>query len=86
MATSNVPLAYANCLKGLLGKSDGKDKAVALVQYVAMFTSGGEAGYALAVQKSFSAARKPFRLYKVRSSTRGYAGVRAAASPLIRPP
>ena len=31
-----------------------------------MFASGGELGYALAVQKSFSAARKPFRLYKVR--------------------
>ena len=43
----------------------GKDKVVALIQYAAMFTSGGEPGLALNVQKSFSAARKPFRLYKV---------------------
>ena len=69
MAT-NATMAYATQLKGLLAKSDGKDKAIALIQYAAMFTSGGEAGYALAVQKSFSAARKPFRLYKVRARMR----------------
>ena len=45
--------------------SAGKDKVIALIQYAAMFTSGGEPGLALNVQKSFSAARKPFRLYKV---------------------
>ena len=65
MAT-NATMAYATQLKGLLAKADGKDKFIALIQYAAMFTSGGEAGYALAVQKSFSAARKPFRIYKVR--------------------
>lgn len=65
MAT-NATMAYATQLKGLLAKADGKDKFIALIQYAAMFASGGEAGYALAVQKSFSAARKPFRIYKVR--------------------
>jgi len=50
--------------KGLLAKSDGKDKTIALLQYAAMFASGGEPGTALAVQKSLAAARKPFRLYK----------------------
>ena len=64
--STNVTMAYATQLKGLLAKADGKDKLIALIQYAAMFTSGGEAGYALAVQKSFSAARKPFRIYKVR--------------------
>ena len=50
--------------KGLLAKSDGKDKTIALLQYAAMFASGGEPGTALAVQKSLAAARKAFRLYK----------------------
>jgi len=58
------PMAYAKQLKGLMAQSDGKDKVLALVQYAAMFASGGEAGTALSVQKSFGAARKPFRLYK----------------------
>jgi hypothetical protein len=31
-----------------------------------MFASGGEAGTALAIQKSLGAARKPFRVFKVR--------------------
>ena len=63
---SEHPMLYAKQLKGLLSQSDGKDKVLALVQYAAMFTSGGEAGMALAIQKSFASARKPFRLYKVR--------------------
>lgn len=79
MAT-NSATAYATQLKGLLAKSDGKDKAIALLQYAAMFTSGGEAGYALAVQKSLGAARKPFRLFKVRELRARRAGTRARAS------
>ena len=60
----DASLAYANQLKGLLAKADGKDKFVALLQYAAMFVSAGEPGRALSVQKSFSAARKPFRAFK----------------------
>ena len=65
MATNAVTAYYAQ-LKGLLAKSDGKDKALALLQYAAMFTAGGEPGYALGVQKSLASARKPFRFFKVR--------------------
>ena len=64
MASVDATLAYANQLKGLLAKADGKDKFIALVQYVAMFTSAGQPGVALAVQKSLGAARKPFRVFK----------------------
>lgn len=58
------PTAYLNQIKGLLAKADGKDKMMALIQYAGMFVSAGEAGNALKIQKSFSAARKPMRLYK----------------------
>ena len=64
MASVDATLAYANQLKGLLAKADGKDKFIALVQYVAMFTSAGQPGVALSVQKSLGAARKPFRVFK----------------------
>ena len=60
----DVSLTYANQLKGLLAKADGKDKFVALLQYAAMFVSAGEPGAFLAAQKSLSAARKPFRVFK----------------------
>ena len=46
----DASLAYANQLKGLLAKADGKDKFVALLQYAAMFVSAGEPGRALSVQ------------------------------------
>ena len=62
----DATLARADQISGLLRTSDGKDKAIALLQYVAMFASGGEAGTALAIQKSLGAARKPFRVFKVR--------------------
>ena len=57
-------MTYANQLKGLLAKADGKDKFIALLQYAAMFASAGEPGAFLAAQKSLSAARKPFRVFK----------------------
>jgi hypothetical protein len=60
----DVSLTYANQLKGLLAKADGKDKFIALLQYAAMFASAGEPGAFLAAQKSLSAARKPFRVFK----------------------
>lgn len=60
----DVSLTYANQLKGLLAKADGKDKFVALLQYAAMFAAAGEPGAFLAAQKSLSAARKPFRVFK----------------------
>ena len=60
----DVSSTYANQLKGLLAKADGKDKFVALLQYAAMFVSAGEPGAFLAAQKSLSAARKPFRVFK----------------------
>jgi hypothetical protein len=63
MSVDLVLSLHEQC-KGLLAKSDGKDKTIALLQYAAMFASGGEPGTALAIQKSLGAARKPFRLYK----------------------
>ena len=64
LPTMDVSLSYATQLKGLLAKSDGKDKFVALLQYAAMFASAGEPGRCLSAQKSLSAARKPFRVFK----------------------
>ena len=60
----DVSLTYATQLKGMLDKSDGKDKFVALLQYAAMFVGAGEPGVALSAQKSLSVARKPFRVFK----------------------
>ena len=55
---------YSNRVKSMLSKSDGKDKTLALLQYLAMFTSNGRPGSALQIQKSVGSARKPFRIFK----------------------
>jgi len=60
----NSVIIFSNRMKGLLAKSDGKDKTLALLQYLAMFTSNGTPGNALNLQKSFGSARKPFRIFK----------------------
>ena len=60
----NTVIVFSNRMKGLLAKSDGKDKTLALLQYLAMFTSNGTPGNALKLQKSFGSARKPFRIFK----------------------
>jgi len=59
-------LEYVKCAQGMLAKSDGRDKLLALLQYAAMFAAAGTAGRALKVQRNLGAARKPFRLLKVR--------------------
>jgi hypothetical protein len=56
-----------------LAKSDGRDKLLALLQYAAMFAAAGAPGNALKVQRNLGAARKPFRLLKVRRSGPGRA-------------
>ena len=58
------PRSLSQCLNGFLAKADGKDKLTALVQYAAMFVSGGEAGRAKQVQGSVAAARKVFRVLR----------------------
>jgi hypothetical protein len=60
----NTVIIFSNRMKGLLAKSDGKDKTIALLQYLAMFTSNGTPGNAMSLQKSFGSARKPFRIFK----------------------
>lgn len=66
---------YVKAAQGFLAKSDGRDKLLATLQYAAMVAAAGEAGRALKVQKNLSAARKPFRLLKVR---RGWAALGCA--------
>lgn len=57
---------YYKCLAGLLGKSDGRDKFLAAIQFVAMFTAASQAkpGHAAAIAKNLGGARKPFRILK----------------------
>lgn len=47
-----------------LGKSDGKDKLLATLQYISMFVSAGSPGSAKKIQTSITAARKVFRICK----------------------
>ncbi|GMH42037.1 hypothetical protein BSKO_09956 [Bryopsis sp. KO-2023] len=61
------PYVYSDHLKVLnqfLGKSDGKDKLCATIQYACMFLSAGEAGNVKKIQASVAAARKVFRVMK----------------------
>ena len=52
-------------MKQLLSNSDGKDKTLALLQYLAMFTANGNnESKMFQVQKSIAQARKPFRIFK----------------------
>ena len=60
MSTMDI-MTYVDQIKGLMAKSDGKDKTIALLQYCAMTIANGEAGNALLIQKSLGVARKPFR-------------------------
>jgi hypothetical protein len=52
-------------LTNFLDKSDGRDKLLATVQYVAMFISAGQPGDVKKIQASVTAARKVFRILKV---------------------
>lgn len=57
-------LAALTALNGFLGKSDGKDKLTATLQYVCMFVSAGQPGLAKDIQVKIAAARKVFRILK----------------------
>ncbi|KAL6782568.1 hypothetical protein ACKKBG_A07305 [Auxenochlorella protothecoides x Auxenochlorella symbiontica] len=60
-------MSYKAQLKGVqqfLDKSDGRDKLLATVQYVAMFISAGQPGDVKKVQASVAAARKVFRIMR----------------------
>eukprot|EP00890_Picochlorum_soloecismus_P000660 jgi/Picsp_1/1595/NSC_05073-R1_peroxisomal biogenesis factor 11 family protein len=50
--------------QGFLGKSDGRDKLLATIQYAAMFVSAGSPGHAKNVQTTVATARKAFRIMK----------------------
>lgn len=50
--------------QGFLGKSDGRDKLLATVQYAAMFISAGAPGNVKTIQSSVATARKVFRIFK----------------------
>lgn len=50
--------------QGFLDKSDGRDKLLAAVQYVAMFISAGTPGDAKKIQASIATARKVFRIFR----------------------
>lgn len=80
-------------MQQFLDKTDGRDKLLATVQYAAMFISAGQAGDVKKIQASVAAARKVFRIMRVRSgcpwgwapapncSPRGGGGVSTAPSP-----
>lgn len=52
---------HLKVLTQFLGKTDGKDKLLATIQYVCLFVSAGEPGNAKKVQASLAAGRKVFR-------------------------
>jgi hypothetical protein len=59
----------AKRLFDLLAKSDGRDKFLATLQYLALYASAGEAGAALTkVAGNLGQSRKPFRVLKVLGS------------------
>jgi hypothetical protein len=67
-AGSPPHLAAAKRLFELLAKSDGRDKFLATLQYLALYASAGEAGAALTkVAGNLGSSRKPFRVLKVRA-------------------
>ena len=67
-AASPPHLAAAKRLFELLAKSDGRDKFLATLQYLALYASAGEAGAALTkVAGNLGSSRKPFRVLKVRA-------------------
>ena len=52
------------CWSEILKRSDGKDRVVGLIQYVAMVISGGRPGSVLtSIGFALNDARRPFRLY-----------------------
>lgn len=57
--------AYYNALTALLAKSDGRDKFLAAIQFVAMYGAAGQAGHLSNIAKNLGGARKPFRVLKV---------------------
>jgi len=64
-AASPPHLAAAKRLFELLAKSDGRDKFLATLQYLALYASAGEAGAALTkVAGNLGSSRKPFRVLK----------------------
>lgn len=56
---------YYKCMVGLLGKSDGRDKFLAALQFACMFhAAGGPPGHTAAIAKNLGASRKPLRILK----------------------
>lgn len=51
-------------MSDVLSVADGKDRAVGLLQYVALFASGGRPGPLTSIGLGLNDARRPFRLYK----------------------
>jgi hypothetical protein len=51
-------------MKGVLAKSDGRDKVCATIQYALMFIHAGQAGKVKKVQGNVAQARKVFRVFK----------------------
>mmetsp|Transcript_28537 Transcript_28537/g.45777 ORF Transcript_28537/g.45777 Transcript_28537/m.45777 type:complete len:307 (-) Transcript_28537:5189-6109(-) len=48
----------------VFSKADGKDRVVGLLQYIALFASGGRPGPLTSIGLGLNDARRPFRLYK----------------------
>ena len=59
--------AALECFFAMLGKTDGRDKMLATLQYCAMFVGGMDKNAkATTIFKALGGARKPFRFVKVR--------------------
>lgn len=51
-------------VNGFLGKTDGRDKLCATIQYACMFIAAGEPGNSRKIMASVAAARKVFRIFR----------------------
>ena len=83
--STRPPPNATQVIKGFCAKADGKDKLTALVQYACLFASAGEPGSLRKVQASVTAARKVFRIMRVRCVEARGGGGGGEPSPLLCP-
>jgi hypothetical protein len=72
-------------LSQVLKQADGKDRVVGLLQYIALFASGGRPGPLTSIGLGLNDARRPFRLYKPIESLLPILKGRAPL-PFLQPP
>ena len=84
MASTDASAAL-ECFFAMLGKTDGRDKMLATLQYCAMFVGGMDKNATTTtIFKALGGARKPFRFVKVRRRDGTGAGMRGRARARAR--